>query len=263
MNKNFPITYPQQKSMEQDNLNRKDIVHVEVVDYTSLNEKEWITDTIIRFHQVYLMQTMQLHRIYMINFIQAESNSQFCKHATRVIGACPFLFFYFKKHTFNHWAIVHNRKTIYCLIRNKSLSVYDKVFMIHPLVKTIVSYSLFGDLFVYRCCLLRVFSFVWYSDTEVSLLALVYLLSLFCFYSSSSAYLVFVHDITAQYLSRVVCLVDDKQLSFWCLCSFFSLSWKEVLYCFLRIPISFSLFVPKVNCSMWGIVMPKNGPYRS
>ncbi|KAI9266673.1 hypothetical protein BDA99DRAFT_604003 [Phascolomyces articulosus] len=66
MDKIFPIVYPQQASMEQDSLNRKDMVHAEAVDYNSLNEKEWITDAIIRFHQVYLMQTMQLHGIYMM-----------------------------------------------------------------------------------------------------------------------------------------------------------------------------------------------------
>ncbi|KAI9273121.1 hypothetical protein BDA99DRAFT_500113 [Phascolomyces articulosus] len=59
--------------------------------------------------------------------------------------------------------------------------------------------------FYFFISLLGVFSFVWYSETEVSLLALVHLLSLFCFYNSSSAYIVFVHDITAQCLSRVVC----------------------------------------------------------
>ncbi|KAI9244484.1 hypothetical protein BDA99DRAFT_529077 [Phascolomyces articulosus] len=53
--------------------------------------------------------------------------------------------------------------------------------------------------------LLKMLSFVLYSKTEVSLLALVHVLSLFCFYNSSSAYLVFVYDITAQLLSRVVC----------------------------------------------------------
>ncbi|KAI9258167.1 hypothetical protein BDA99DRAFT_539176 [Phascolomyces articulosus] len=66
------------------------------------------------------------------------------------------------------------------LFNNKPLSVYDKisenrmmVFMVHPMVNIIVTFSLFGDLFVYWC---------WIIGRQVQCLRIIFLTEFFSLY---------------------------------------------------------------------------------
>ncbi|KAI9247158.1 hypothetical protein BDA99DRAFT_543006 [Phascolomyces articulosus] len=59
-------------------------------------------------------------------------------------------------------------------------------------------------------------SFVWNIETEISVLALAHLLPMFCFYNSSSVYIVFAYDITAQFFLALSTTVTYRWLLFQC-----------------------------------------------